>query len=155
MGQKTSNVSEREEVRGGPPTYADTFVHAVDPKGRVTIPSEWRGAGGSGEALFVLPSREGCLKVYPESWVVRQQGRLGERGITDPLRRQMERLFSIAQKAEIDAQGRVMIKEGLRGHAGVGREAVLMGAFDHFEIWDPTRHRSIVGEAVTLEDLAL
>ncbi len=44
-----------------------------------------------------------------------------------------------AQSATWDQQGRIMVKEKLRQRAGLKKEAVLVGAFTHFEIWGQVR----------------
>ena len=39
-------------------------------------------------------------------------------------------------RVELDAQGRFIIPSALLTYANVGREAVIIGAGDHFEIWN-------------------
>ena len=41
----------------------------------------------------------------------------------------------------LDAKGRVAIPTHLREHAGLDREVVVAGNFDHIEIWDAQRFR--------------
>ena len=117
-------------------SYTDTFGHAFDAKGRITVPSEWRGESFEGR-LFVLPSAErGCLRVYPESWLGRLQEQVSMLKDADPQRRQVEILASLAQSATFDQQGRIMVKEKLRQGAGLKKEAVLVGRLDHFQVWE-------------------
>ncbi len=54
----------------------------------------------------------------------------------DPQRQRVEALASLAQSATWDQQGRIMVKEKLRGGARLKKEAVLVGRLDHFQIWD-------------------
>ncbi len=49
------------------------------------------------------------------------------------IRRQM---FSGAQIIDIDIQGRVVIPDNLGKWAGIEGEIIVIGAGDHFEIWD-------------------
>lgn len=49
------------------------------------------------------------------------------------LRRQM---FANAMVLPIDGQGRVVLPQGLTEFAGVKEEVTVIGAGDHFEIWD-------------------
>ena len=44
--------------------------------------------------------------------------------------------FSGAAEVTADKQGRVMVPAALVKHAGLGREVVVAGVFDHLEIWD-------------------
>src|SRR5476651_1623724 len=116
-------------------SYTDTFGHAFDAKGRITVPSEWRGDSFEGN-LFVLPSSDKCLKVYPASWLGRLQEQVSLLKAADPMRQGVELLASKAQSATFDQQGRIMVKEKLRLGAGLKKDAVLVGRLDHFQIWD-------------------
>ena len=116
-------------------SYTDTFGHAFDAKGRITVPSEWR-AESFETRLFVLPSSDQCLKVYPESWLGDLQEKVAKLKAADPMRQGVELLASKAQSATFDQQGRIMVKEKLRQGAGLKKDAVLVGRLDHFQIWD-------------------
>ena len=116
-------------------SYTDTFGHAFDAKGRITVPSEWRGPSFE-SSPFVLPSSEKCLKVYPASWLGRLQENVSRLKAADPQRAGVENLASKAQSATFDQQGRIMVKEKLREGAGLKKDAMLIGRLDHFQIWD-------------------
>jgi len=116
-------------------SYTDTFGHAFDAKGRITVPSEWRGEFFE-KNLFVLPSSDKCLKVYPASWLGRLQEQVSLLKAADPMRQGVELLASKAQSATFDQQGRIMVKEKLRQGASLKKDAVLVGRLDHFQIWD-------------------
>ena len=116
-------------------SYTDTFGHAFDAKGRITVPSEWRGELFEPN-LFILPSTGNCLKVYPASWLGRLQEKVSQLKAADPMRAGVENLASQAQSATFDQQGRIMVKEKLRDGAGLKKDAVLVGRLDHFQIWD-------------------
>ena len=120
------------EVRA---SYTDSFGHAFDAKGRITVPAEWRQPWFEA-SLFVLPSSDKCLKVYPASWLGDLQTRVASLKSADPQRQGVELLASKAQSASFDTQGRIMVKEKLREGAGLKKDAVLVGRLDHFQIWD-------------------
>jgi MraZ protein len=120
------------EVRA---SYTDSFAHAFDAKGRITVPAEWRQPSFEA-SLFVLPSSDRCLKVYPASWLGRLQEQVSLLKSADPQRKGVEDLATKAQSATFDTQGRIMVKEKLREGAGLKKDAVLVGRLDHFQIWD-------------------
>jgi MraZ protein len=120
------------EVRA---SYTDSFGHSFDPKGRITVPAEWRQPSFE-TTLFILPSSERCLKVYPASWLGRLQEQVSKLKAADPMRKGVEDLAAKAQNAIFDTQGRIMVKEKLREGAGLKKDAVLVGRLDHFQIWD-------------------
>jgi MraZ protein len=132
-------------------SYTDTFEHAFDVKGRITVPSEWR-EGSYESRLFIFPSSEKCLRVFPESWLGRLQEKAATLKDSDPMRKQVESLASIAQFTTFDQQGRIMVKEKLRTGAGLRKEAVLVGRLDHFQIWDKTGWQSRPGTTTTVEE---
>jgi MraZ protein len=117
-----------------PASYTDTFEHAFDAKGRITVPSEWRGELFETH-LYLLPSGDRCVRVYPASWMGELQREMSTLIDADPKKAKIRALASLAQSTTWDAQGRIMVKEKLREGAGLKKEAVLVGSFDHFQIW--------------------
>ncbi len=135
--------------------YTDRFEFSLDDKGRVSVPVEWRGEAFE-KRFLVMPSEESCLRVYPASFLGRQLEKLAADGATstDARRKSLEKLASVMQAAEPDQQGRIMIREKFRQHAGLQRQAVLVGRLDHFEIWEPRRWQKVAPPALTFEQLA-
>ena len=41
-----------------------------------------------------------------------------------------------ADICEVDAQGRILIKTGLREYAGLTKDVVFAGTLNHIEVWD-------------------
>jgi MraZ protein len=116
-------------------SYTDSFSHSFDAKGRITVPSEWRDEPFE-KSLFIFPSREKCLRVYPASWLGRLQDEVSKLKSADPTRKGVEDLAMTAQSATFDTQGRIMVKEKLREGAGLKKDVVLIGRLDHFLISD-------------------
>ena len=135
--------------------YTDRFEFSLDDKGRVSVPVEWRGEAFE-KRFLLLPSEEGCLRVYPATFLGRQLEKLSADGVTstDARRKSLEKLASVMQAAEPDQQGRIMIREKFRQHAGLNRQAVLVGRLDHFEIWEPRRWQKVAPPTLTFEQLA-
>ncbi|MCE0497785.1 MAG: division/cell wall cluster transcriptional repressor MraZ [Methylacidiphilales bacterium] len=132
-------------------SYTDTFGHAFDVKGRITVPAEWRGESYESR-LFILPSTEPCVRVYPETWLSGLQEKVKTLKDADPVRRDVLALASVAQGTTWDQQGRIMVKEKLRQKAGLKKEAVLVGQLDHFEIWDKAVWEKKPVAATTVEE---
>jgi MraZ protein len=132
-------------------SYTDSFAHAFDAKGRITVPSDWRVAPFESR-LFILRSSTACLRVYPASWFSRLQERAAEFRADDPQRASLERLAAGAQNAVFDQQGRIMVKEQFRRAAGLKKDAMLIGCSDHFQIWDKAAWESRQPAPVTVED---
>ena len=135
--------------------YTDRFEFSLDDKGRLSVPVEWRGEAFE-KRFLVMPSSDGCLRIYPASFLGREMEKLSSLGATsaDARRKSLEKLASVIQAAEPDQQGRIMIREKFRHHAGLGRQAVLVGRLDHFEVWDPKKWKKIAPPATTFEEVA-
>ncbi len=136
------------EVRA---SYTDSFGHAFDAKGRITVPAEWRQPWFE-TSLFVLPSSDQCLKVYPASWLGDLQKEVFKLKSSDPMRHGVEVLASKAQSATLDTQGRIMVKEKLREGAGLKKDAMLIGRLDHFQIWDKSSWEKKDTATMTVEE---
>jgi len=132
-------------------SYTDSFGHAFDAKGRITVPSEWRQPTFE-TSLFVFPSSDRCLKVYPASWMGDLQTKVSQLKAADLQRKGVEHLAATAQSAIFDTQGRIMVKEKLREGAGLKKDAVLVGCLDHFEIWDKAVWETKGVAEMTLEE---
>lgn len=122
------------QKRGG--AMKGEYKHSVDAKGRLFIPAKLRDE--LGERFTVTRGLDKCLAVYPQSeWDVLEQ-RI--RALPMSRARDLQRFFfSSAFDAELDSQGRILLPAGLRAYAGLGKEATIIGASNHAEIWDTAR----------------
>jgi MraZ protein len=112
------------------------YAHTIDDKNRLTLPAKFRDSFAAGGV--VTRGLDGCLYLYArEAWDDLVAGRLAE---LDPLSeetRLMNRyFFSGAAEAEPDKQGRIGVPAALIKHAGLEREVVIAGVYDHVEIWN-------------------
>jgi MraZ protein len=131
-------------------SYTDCHAHSFDPKGRITIPSEWREEPFE-KTLYIFPSKEKCVKVYPASWLGDLQREVSKLKAADPQRKGVEDLAMTAQTAAFDTQGRIMVKEKLREGAGLKKDVVLVGRLDHFQIWDEETFAKRKVDGLTVE----
>jgi MraZ protein len=127
--------------------FLGEFEHLVDEKNRLTLPAKFREALADG--VVVTRGIDGCLSAYPlDQWHRLVESRLGS---LDPLSqddRMMQRyFFSAAAEARLDKQGRVMLPAALIEHAGLGREVIVAGVYDHLEIWDRAAWRKEIADA--------
>lgn len=131
----------------GAGVFVNTYVHSLDPKKRLTIPSDWRELVGVPRRLFVLPGvNDKCLCVYPAREMTRRLERLGSLSIADEKGRQFAR--TLASRSDLvpwDSQGRVRIKDELLEFAQLTNQVVLTGTFDGFELWNPEQWNKQVG----------
>ena len=122
------------------------YEHTIDDKNRLTLPAKFRQAFVDG--IVVTRGLDGCLYAFTRTdW---QQLVDTQLRTLDPLshegRLMARHFFSAAIEAELDKQGRVMIPAALSESAGLGRDVVVAGVYDHLEIWDRTTWRDQLKE---------
>ena len=87
--------------------FVGEFTHALDSKGRVTIPSKWRIQGGENTYL-ALPNPSGYITVYPPKMIERLEEKVSEASLSDPQAQSLlMELFSKADSFGCDKQGRI------------------------------------------------
>ena len=120
--------------------YVGEFTHQLDARNRVTVPSSWRVAGDDGSYYFAWPHPEGCIAVYPPHMTeellqkarnIRQSDVRGQTAL--------RKLFGRAFKFGCDKQGRILLPDQLKGHAGIEKKVTLVGLGHYFQIWDSSR----------------
>lgn len=113
--------------------FMGEYNHTIDTKGRIIIPSKFRET--LGDEFVVTLGLDGCLFVYPnEEWmnfVAQLKNLPGSKEA-----RQMQRYFMAgAANCEVDKQGRILIPNKLREHAGLEKDIVFVGVLSKIEIW--------------------
>lgn len=115
--------------------FSGKFQHALDNKGRLTLPARFRKAFSEG--LWVTPGLDDCLAVYTPVGFTAQADDLAQHPTKRPDARAFGRLFfSGAHEDKLDGQGRIVIPATLREHANLERDVMVIGVSDHIEVWD-------------------
>lgn len=108
----------------------------MDDRGRVTIPSRIRQELNEKEVILARGFEE-CIFGYDRGSWEREAGKQLEAPVTDQRAREMRRyLFAGAVKAEVDKLGRILLPAQLKEYGFITQEVMIVGAGDHFEIWD-------------------
>jgi MraZ protein len=114
--------------------FLGEFTHAIDDKGRLTIPAKFRGELAAG--LVVTRGFDQNLMVFTMSGWEKLAAQIAERPLTDAgMRAFRRRVFSGAVDLEPDRQGRILLPDYLRDFAGITNEVVIAGLFDYVELW--------------------
>lgn len=114
--------------------FIGEYVHAIDPKGRLSIPSKFRE--DLGERFFLTKGLDQCLFVFPETEWRRFEEKLKALPLTNKNARAFVRMFfSGASECSFDKQGRILIPQVLREHCEMQENAVVIGVGERIEIW--------------------
>ncbi|MEJ5254497.1 MAG: division/cell wall cluster transcriptional repressor MraZ [Acidimicrobiales bacterium] len=117
--------------------FVGTFEHSLDDKGRIVLPSTFRSHLADKGFLSQL---DGCLGLWTEAGFQEVSSRLKEKIREGLAPQEALRAFAAnAHEVRPDSQGRITIPQRLRDFAGLGRDAVVIGAIDRIEIWDSAR----------------
>jgi len=123
--------------------YVGEFSHSLDDKGRLTIPAKWRFSGDQDDVYLALPNTGGFITVFPPRMMARFEEQVSKISLGDPEgQATLMQLGSMADTFGCDKQGRISISDRLVRHAGLGKQAVLVGNFTYFSIHSPERYES-------------
>lgn len=128
----------------GTTVYSGSFRHSLDDKNRITIPSAWRYVHAEGDEFLAVPQDDKSIVVVPPATLGDIHAKAAAIPISNIKAQQvMTRFFEKALRFSFDKQGRMMLTEALRKHAGIGEDAVLVGAGGRFVIYNPERWEQI------------
>jgi MraZ protein len=118
--------------------FLGEFQHSLDAKGRIILPSRFRGRLESG--LVLTRGLDGCLWVMSQADWESFSVRLNDLSVADPRGRDTARFFfSGASEDRPDKQGRISVPEPLRRHASLERDVIVIGTGPRIEVWNPER----------------
>ncbi len=122
--------------------FVGVYERQLDERGRVALPSSYRG--DLGDHCYLFFGDDGCVSVRSVESFETEAAEMVAKAKRGEVSRNRQRAFaSSASQATIDKQGRVTLDARLREHAGLAPQAavVVLGNIDQIEIWDPEAHR--------------
>ncbi len=131
--------------RTGETPYIGRFYHALEQKGRLSIPVTFRTK--LGDSAIITRGLDGCLFLFDEhNW--QQLLQTTTKGsLTQKKHRDWARYVSnTAIQVNLDGQGRILIPEYLRDQAHLSTSAVIVGSIDRIEIWDQKTYHNYFAE---------
>jgi MraZ protein len=121
--------------------FLGTHVFKLDAKGRLSIPARFRAIldrAGSDELVLRPSHLLPCVECYPTAAFEALSEGLDKLDVfaedTDDL---AAVLFAQAQNVRPDSEGRLVLPKSCAIHAGLKDEVALIGAGNHFKIWEP------------------
>jgi len=123
--------------------FVGVYERQLDERGRVALPSSYRGE--LGDQCYLFFGDDGCVSVRSVPTFEEQAADFVDRAKRGEISRNRLRAFaSSATQATIDKQGRITLDARLREHAGIEPHGsvVVLGRLDQIEIWDPHTYRA-------------
>lgn len=114
----------------------------LDDKGRLVMPTRYRESiqeRAQGQ-LVVTVHRDLCLLTYPRPEWEQTELKILSLPSLHPQARWLQRVMvGYATDVELDGHGRFLLPPELREIAGLGRNGMLIGQGNRFELWDEAR----------------
>ncbi|OGF97538.1 MAG: division/cell wall cluster transcriptional repressor MraZ [Candidatus Glassbacteria bacterium RBG_16_58_8] len=134
--------------------YHGKFIHAIDHKGRISLPARFRKDGKT-KKFMLFRGMENCLLLFTApDWDRMVSERSDLLTIESEAHRNYQHfLGAYTSEVELDGQGRITIPPHLLEAGGLKREAVIVGAIKWIEIWDPEEHQRFE-EEVSFKEVA-
>lgn len=113
---------------------------SIDSKGRVAVPSRFRerlSVLADGHLVLTLSPLDQSLWLYPlPEWELIEAKLANLSDFDTQSRRTKQMMRGYASDCQLDAQGRILIPQELRSYAGLGKDIILLGQGNKFELWD-------------------
>jgi MraZ protein len=136
--------------------FVSTFTNKIDAKGRVSIPAPFRAVlerdayapgegakddGKSGGGIYCYPSLDlAALDAGGERLARKIDALLaGLADYSDERDELSVALYGDVQVLNVDPDGRIVLPESLRLHAGLAAQVTFVGLGDKFQMWEPAR----------------
>jgi MraZ protein len=125
-------------------SFNGRFDHAIDEKGRVSIPARFREilqADGF-DRLYItnfMLDRERLLELFPPNEWEKVVAKFSGSRATDREAQLFETFYiGGAHEVPVDRQGRILVPPRLREFARLGRDVIFSAKHNRFELWDKT-----------------
>lgn len=116
--------------------FLGTYILTFSGKGRVILPKKFRLELHGSEVVMMKGMDGGLWGFSASGWEEFSKNQLGVPVTNEEGRRLRRKFFPNAEKCELDIQGRFVIPELLLKSSLLKEKMVLIGAGDHFEIWN-------------------
>ena len=131
--------------------FVSNYTLRLDAKGRVSIPAPYRAvlARDSFDGLYCYPALDqpavdaggNALLTEIEALIARFPPYSDERDAFTLA------LYGTSETVKIDSEGRVILSDTLKAHAGIADAVAFVGLGHKFQIWEPGRFRAQLAEA--------
>ena len=131
--------------------FVSHYTLRLDAKGRVSIPAQFRAvlARDGFDGLYCYPALDRPALDAGGNALLKEIETLIERFA--PYSEEREQfsatLYSTSEILKVDGEGRVILTEPLKTHAGIADEVAFAGHGHKFQIWEPGRFRAELAEA--------
>lgn len=118
-------------------------------KNRIILPKKFRQELGNEDKFYLVKGIDGEIWGFNlNEWQKEVKNRLSLPLIELSGRLERRKFFSNAEECDLDSQGRFIISGELINYSEIKNEVLLIGAGDHFEIWNPKLWDKIMSRVI-------
>ena len=132
--------------------FFGTFNHAIDAKGRTSLPARFREAlAAAGEAKLVLTQYPHwrSIQALPHSVWKELERKVLEASPLDPrAQRNILRFYSTAHEVDLDVHGRVLVPPSLREYASLAKDVVWVGMGKTIHLFDKAAYEAQMSQEI-------
>lgn len=124
--------------------FLGQFETTFSGKNRIILPKKFR-LELKEAIVYIIEGYDGGIWGFGvEEWAKEVKKRLAEELTSAKGRLERRIFFSSAESCVLDGQGRFIIPEVLVLRAGLKEQILIIGAGDHFEIWNPDSYQKVL-----------
>lgn len=131
--------------------FVSNFTNRLDAKGRVSIPAAFRAVLGRDgfEGIYVHPALDAPALDAGGNTLLREiEAFLASLPpYSDERDRLSTALFGTSEILKVDTEGRIVLTETVKAHAGIVDQVTFVGLGHKFQIWEPTAFRAHLEDA--------
>jgi MraZ protein len=131
--------------------FVSQYTLRLDAKGRVSIPAPFRAvlARDGYDGLYCYPALDRPAIDAGGNALLKEIETLitGFAPYSDEREQLSATLYSTSEILKVDGEGRVVLTESLKTHAGIADAVAFAGHGHKFQIWEPGRFRAELAEA--------
>ncbi len=132
--------------------FFGTFSHAIDAKGRTSLPAKFREAlASAGEPKLVLvqyPHWRAVQGLPHSVWKEMERRILESSPLDARAQRNILRFYSTAHEVDLDVHGRVLVPPALRDWAGLAKDVVWVGMGKTMQLFDKATYEAEMGREI-------
>ena len=131
--------------------FVSHYLLRLDAKGRISVPAPFRAvlARDGFEGLYCYPALDRpALDAGGNTLLAEIEALIAGFSPYSDRREQFAlALYGTSETLKLDGEGRVLLTETLKTHAGITEAASFVGLGHKFQIWEPGRFRMELAEA--------
>jgi MraZ protein len=131
--------------------FVSHYLLRLDAKGRVSVPASFRAvlARDGFDGLYCYPALDRpALDAGGNALLKEIEALIADYAPYSDQREQFAlALYGTSETLKIDGEGRVVLTDALKSHAGIRDAVAFVGLGHKFRIWEPGRFRAELAEA--------